>query len=115
MLGRILNGLELWYLIKSWLIGIFLYATLIYFRNEFPEINFINHIYLILCTILFPFSKMILDELRKSIDEDYKELFFIIFTRLKIIINLLSIVLFWIFTPFVIIIGIIYIFIRDVA
>ncbi len=45
MLGRILNGLEKTYLIKSWLIGIFLYASLLIFKDEFPELSITIYIY----------------------------------------------------------------------
>lgn len=110
MLGRILNGLEKTYLIKSWLIGIFLYASLLIFKDEFPELSITIYIYFGLCTVLFPFSKMILDEIRYNIDEDY-----IIMTKLIlhnhttiIILKLLLIILFWSFTPLILILGIIY-------
>ncbi len=110
MLGRILNGLEKTYLIKSWLIGIFLYACLPIFKDEFPELSITIYIYFGLCTVLFPFSKMILDEIRYNIDEDY-----IIMTKLIlhnhttiIILKLLLIILFWSFTPLILILGIIY-------
>lgn len=116
MLGRILNGLELIYLIKYWLVGIFFYATLIYFHDEFPDLNIIHYFYFTISTILFPFSKMMLDEIKENMDEDYK--FVIIFqltlNRTLILMRILAIIFFWALAPFVIIFGIIYIFFADV-
>lgn len=110
MLGRILNGLEKTYLIKSWLIGIFLYASLLIFKDEFPELSITIYIYFGLCTFLFPFSKMILDEIRDNIDEDYIIMIKLILHNHTtiIILKLLLIILFWSFTPFILILGIIY-------
>lgn len=110
MLGRILNGLEKTYLIKSWLIGIFLYASLLIFKDEFPELSVTIYIYFGLCTFLFTFSKMILDEIRGNIYEYYIIMIKLILHNHTtiIILKLLLIILFWSFTPLILILGIIY-------
>lgn len=111
MLGRILNGVERKYLVRAWLIGICFFALMIVAMMQAKNsASFIAPvIYFGLCTVLFPFSKLVWDELKSLIMGE--NVFFmnaLILLFLKLFINMML----WSFAPFIAVIGIGYIWYR---
>ena len=110
MLSRIMNGVERSYIIRAWIIGAVFLAIMLFFafnsKNGFPY-GFI--IYSIVCTVLFPFSKLVWDELKNLIMGNNVVFMNALFLFLmKYFINAFL----WALAPFIAIIGIGYIWFR---
>ncbi len=110
MLRRVLSGVERSYLIRSWIIGICFLALMIFAstqgKNSFPIPAIL---YFIVCTILFPFSKLVWDELKAlMMGNNIIFMNILILYPLKLFINALL----WSFAPFIAVLGIGYIWFR---
>ncbi|MGU3575655.1 hypothetical protein ACLBWZ_08980 [Brucellaceae bacterium C25G] len=110
MLGRIINGVERRYLIRAWLIGACFFALMavVAFQGK-NGVQIVPLLYFAVCTLLFPFSKLVWDELKNLIMG--QNIFFmnaLILMVLKLFINALL----WSFAPFVAVVGIGYIWFR---
>lgn len=110
MLRRILSGVERSYLIRSWIIGICFLALMLFAASQGKNAIPITAIfYFIVSTILFPFSKLVWDELKLlMMGNNIIFMNILILYPLKLFINALL----WGFAPFVAILGIGYIWFR---
>lgn len=110
MLGRILNGVERTYLIRAWLIAACFFALMavVAFQNK-NGVQVAPLIYFAICTLLFPFSKLVWDEIKALVmGQNIIFMNALILMLLKVFINALL----WSFAPFIAVIGIGYIWYR---
>ncbi|KAB0537746.1 MULTISPECIES: hypothetical protein [Pseudochrobactrum] len=110
MLGRILNGVERTYLIRAWLIGACFFALMVTVALQAKNgAQFAPLFYFAICTLMFPFSKLVWDELKNLVmGQNIFLMNALILMMLKLFINALL----WAFAPFIAIIGIGYIWYR---
>lgn len=110
MVSRILNGVDRKYLIRAWLIGLVFFVLIASMSIQTKNgAQYGMIIYSAVCTLLFPFSKLVWDEIKNLVigqNVFYMNALMLIF--LKIFINALL----WSLAPFVALLGIGYIWYR---
>lgn len=110
MLGRILNGVERTYLIRAWLIGACFFALMVVVAFQAKSgAQVAPLLYFAVCTLLFPFSKLVWDELKNLI---LGQNLFLMNALILVVLKLFINALLWGFAPFVAVIGIGYIWYR---
>ncbi len=110
MFRRILSGVRPAYLIRAWLIGAVFLAIILFFafqnKNGFP---YGLVVYSVICTILFPFSKLVWDEMKNLIMGNN---IFVMNALMLMLLKYMVNAVLWVFAPFIAILGIGYIWYR---
>jgi len=114
-ISRTFGALRPAYMIRAYVIGAIFFACMVWLRLQTPDAHgntdkVMLLIYLFVCTLLFPFAKLIWDELRNvALGSNFFVMNAVILVFLKLLVNMML----WFFAVFVAPLGVLYLWYRS--